>query len=196
MSEMEKRYIDSVEIRTEGDEEGRIISGYALKFNTWSNDLGGFIESVDAKALDEADMSDVRALYEHNPQLILGRTKAGTLKLEKDEVGLRFECKLPDTSYARDLYANIQNGNISQCSFGFKMEKRGDTLLFDKEEKIYKRTLRKIKSIFDVSVVAYPAYSDTDVAPVLRSIEAVEKSELRNEHSYQVEKMKLELELL
>ncbi|MBZ5203204.1 HK97 family phage prohead protease [Planomicrobium chinense] len=197
MSEIEKRYLDSVEVRAADDTEKRIVSGYALRFNTWSNNLGGFIETIDPAALDDADMTDVRALYEHSPQMILGRTKAGTLKLEKDEVGLRFECELPDTTYARDLYENIRNGNISQCSFGFKLEKGGDSLRFDSQDKLYRRTLKKIKSIFDVSIVAYPAYSDTDVAPALRSIQQTEElADLQKAREKEAEKLKIELELL
>nr|MDH3152593.1 HK97 family phage prohead protease [Bacillus licheniformis] len=89
-----------VEIRTqEGgglkahtEEDGpKVISGYALKFGTRSHNLGGFIEMIDKRALDQTDMSDVRALIDHDPSKILGRVSAGTLKLDVDDVGLRFD---------------------------------------------------------------------------------------------------------
>lgn len=194
MPEIEKRYLETTEVRADADEENkRKITGYALKFGTWSEDLGGFIETIEPSALNETDMSDVRALFDHDPQKIIGRTKSGTLKLWKDEVGLRFECELPNTSYARDLYENIVNGNVDQCSFGFMLEKDGDELRYDKDAGLYRRTLRKIKRLMDVSVVTFPAYRDTDVAPALRSIRSVEDEKKR---VLEKEKLKIELELL
>src|SRR5699024_1993202 len=83
-------------------DDDMIISGYALKYDTWSQDLGGFVETIDKRALDKADLSDVRCLIDHDSSRILGRTKSGTLELEKDDIGLRFECTLPNTTYARD----------------------------------------------------------------------------------------------
>src|SRR5699024_3667752 len=90
-----------------------------LKFNTWSGDLGGFIEKIDSNALDNCDVSDVRCLIDHDSQKILGRTINDTLKLEVDDIGLKFECIPSDTTYARDLLINMEAGNINQCSFGF-----------------------------------------------------------------------------
>src|SRR5690606_805023 len=194
MPEIEKRYFETTEVRADADEENkRKITGYALKFGTWSEDLGGFIETIEPSALNDADMSDVRALFDHDPQKIIGRTKSGSLRLWKDEVGLRFECELPNTSYARDLYENIVNGNIDQCSFGFMLDQGGDDVRFDKEEGIYRRTLKKIKRLMDVSVVTYPAYQDTDVAPALRSIKNVEEEKQR---LLDKEKLKIELDML
>ena len=113
---------------------------------------------------------------DHNSSYVLGRTVADTLKLEVDDVGLRFRCELPNTSYARDLYENIKLGNINQCSFGFTIEEDGDE--FERrEDGIFKRTVNKIRSLFDVSIVTYPAYEDTDVAPALRSIKNIKENE-------------------
>src|SRR5699024_12311963 len=97
-----------------------------------------------------ADLSDVRCLIDHDNSRILGRTKSGTLSLEKDEIGLRFECTLPNTTYARDLYENVRVGNIDQCSFGFEVDKNGDELRYDKKESIYKRVIKAFKRISDV----------------------------------------------
>ena len=158
------------------DDENMIVEGYALKFNKESNLLGEFVEVISPEALRNADLSDVRCLIDHNSSYVLGRTVADTLKLEVDDVGLRFRCELPNTSYARDLYENIKLGNINQCSFGFTIEEDGDE--FERrEDGIFKRTVNKIRSLFDVSIVTYPAYEDTDVAPALRSIKNIKESE-------------------
>lgn len=183
------------------DDEQMIVEGYALRFNTLSNDLGGFVETISPEALEDADLSDVRCLIDHDSSKVLGRTTSETLELNIDDEGLRFRCQLPNTSYAKDLYENIRLGNINQCSFGFILDEEGDA--FEKrEDGLFKRTLRKIQSLFDVSVVTYPAYNDTDVSPALRSIEAIkesEQAEVRKAQEAEQRKLditKAELELL
>lgn len=161
------------EVRS-NDDNDMIIEGYALKFDTWSENLGGFKETISRKALENADLSDVRCLVDHVPSQIIGRTTSGTLSLETDDVGLKYRCKLPNTTFARDLYENMRVGNINQCSFGFILDKKGDEMRFDEKEGIYKRTLNAIRQLTDVSVVTYPAYKDTDVQPALRSIKHIE----------------------
>lgn len=183
---------EKIELRSLDDEEN-YIEGYALKFGTESEDLGGFIETIERDALKDTDFSDVRALFNHNADHIIARSSADTLKLEVDDVGLKFKARIPNTTYGRDLLENLRNGNVNQCSFGFRLAEKGDSFKFDEARKIYKRTLKNIKEILDVSVVTYPAYRDTDVAPALRSIEELKSEELRK---HEAEKLKLELELL
>lgn len=173
MKNEETRAGSGVEIRSD-DEKGMFIEGYALKFDTWSENLGGFKETITKRALENTDLSDVRCLVDHLPSQIIGRTTAGTLKLDIDDVGLRYRCQLPNTTFARDLYENMKLGNINQCSFGFMLNENGDEIRFDKDDGIYKRTLTSISKLTDVSVVTYPAYKDTDVKPALRSIENIE----------------------
>lgn len=186
------------------DNEKMIVEGYALRFNTLSNDLGGFVETISPQALEDADLSDVRCLIDHDPSKVLGRTTSETLSLKVDDEGLYFRCRLPDTSYSRDLYENIRLGNINQCSFGFVLDEDGDTVE-RRDDGLFKRTLNRIRSLFDVSVVTYPAYNDTDVAPALRSIEKVkekEQEEIRQREQEQEEQrkrselLKLQLDLL
>ena len=110
-----------------------------------------------------------------------------------DDIGLKFRARIPNTTYGRDLLENLRNGNVNQCSFGFRLAEKGDHFKFDEARKIYKRTLKNIKEILDVSVVTYPAYKDSHVAPALRSIEKLKSEELRK---HEAEKLKLELELL
>ena len=183
---------EKIELRSLDDEEN-YIEGYALKFGTESEDLGGFIETIERDALKDTDFSDVRALFNHNADHIIARSSADTLKLEVDDIGLKFKARIPNTTYGRDLLENLRNGNVNQCSFGFRLAEKGDSFKFDEARKIYKRTLKNIKEILDVSVVTYPAYKDSNVAPALRSIEKLKSEELRN---HEAEKLKLELELL
>lgn len=195
---MSKKEIRAMETIKAVDDEQMIVEGYALRFNKLSNDLGGFVEEISPEALENADLSDVRCLIDHDSSKVLGRTTSETLSLSVDEEGLYFRCQLPDTSYARDLYENIRLGNINQCSFGFILDEDGDSFEKREEDGLFKRTLRKIKSLFDVSVVTYPAYSDTDVAVAQRSIETIKQEELDKVKAEQreLELTKLKLELL
>ena len=196
-----QKEIRAIETIKATDDEQMTVEGYALRFNKLSNDLGGFVEEISPEALKEADLSDVRALIDHDSSKVLGRTTSETLELTVDDEGLYFRCQLPNTSYAKDLYENIRLGNINQCSFGFILDEDGDS--FEKrDDGLFKRTLRKIKSLFDVSIVTYPAYDDTDVAPALRSIEAIKESEqeevrkAQQEEQRKIELAKVQLELL
>ncbi|MFI4738703.1 HK97 family phage prohead protease [Listeria monocytogenes] len=120
MNEMETRSLESVESKEENS-----IAGYALKYNSLSEDLGGYKEIISPNALNGVDLSDVRALINHDRNQCIGRTKAGTLMLKNDSTGLGFVCTLPGTSFARDLKENIKAGNISQCSFKFRTTENG-----------------------------------------------------------------------
>lgn len=178
------------------DDEEMKIQGYALRFNEESNLLGEFYEVISPEALEEADMSDVRMLINHDQNYVIGRTTAGTLDLEVTEEGLYFRCTLPPTSYARDIYENIKLGNVSQCSFGMVVGSDGDS--FERrDDGIFKRTINKIQSIFDCSVVSFPAYNSSSVEPALRSIEHIKQEETNKiEEQRSLELAKVQLELL
>lgn len=198
MNKETRSMIQNVEFRDKENGD-RYIEGYALKFDTWSEDLGGFKETIQREALKETDMSDVRALFNHNADHVLARTSAGTLKLDVDDVGLKFRAKIPNTSYGNDLAENLRNGNVNQCSFGFCLDQNGDDFSYDEKEGIFKRSLRSIKEIVDVSAVTYPAYRDTDVAPALRSLDKIKESEkrkLEEDRTLEKEKLRLEIELM
>ncbi len=201
---MNNREIRAMETIKAVDDEKMIVEGYALRFNTLSNDLGGFVETISPEALKDADLSDVRCLIDHDSSKVLGRTTSETLELKIDDEGLYFRAQLPNTTYAKDLYENIRLGNINQCSFGFILDEDGDEFEKREEDGLFKRTLRKIKSLFDVSIVTYPAYNDTDVAPALRSIEKIKQEEIdamkaeqeKQEVRKQTELLSMQLELL
>ena len=159
----ERRTFDlDVELRAGGDDETMTIVGYAAKFDRESQDLGGFVEVIRAGAFTRAvKEDDVRALLNHDPNFVLGRTKSGTLRLSEDETGLRIEIDVPDAQWARDLYRSIERGDIDQMSFAFGVIKDAWTRREDETPD----TLRELLDVrlFDVSPVTYPAYEDTEV---------------------------------
>ena len=166
-----------MELRAMDKEEKRTVRGYAATFEKRSGDLGGFIEIIDREAFSDTDMEDVRALFNHDSNFVLGRTKAGTLRLMVDENGLAYEIDMPDTQLGRDMYESIKRGDISQSSFAFTIEddeyrKEGDTVF---------RTIKKIKKLYDVAPVTFPAYESTSVQA--RKIDELKNQELKEENS-------------
>lgn len=159
MWKMERRnYKTEIELRDHQDE--KIVRGYAALYNSDSEDLGGFTERIAPGFFDGVLGDDVRALRDHTPSMVLGRTKSGTLTIGTDERGLWYEYTDPDTSYSRDLLKSMKRGDVDQSSFGFSVEK-------DNWEEVDGRTIRtllKAGRLYDVSPVTYPAYPDTSVA--------------------------------
>ncbi|WP_101844908.1 HK97 family phage prohead protease [Halobacillus sp. Marseille-P3879] len=167
-----------IELRaSENDENKQVIVGYALKFNSKSENLGGFVEVIDPSALNGADMSDVRGLFNHDPNMVLARSKSGTLTLEVDEFGLKYIIDPPDTSFARDLAFSMGRGDIDQSSFGFSITGDGDEWEYDEQNDIYLRTIKRFDKIFDVSVVTYPAYQASESTIAQRSLEDHKKAQ-------------------
>jgi len=167
MTNKEIRYQQTKELRVQPNADGsKSISGYAIVWNSPSHDLGGFTEIVAPGAVTEslANNPDVLCLRDHDISILLGRTTSGTLQLVEDAAGLRFSCKLPNTSQAADLAESIDRGDISGCSFGFRTEM--DQWSQDSEKKPV-RTLQKV-TLFEISIVSLPAYDATTVA--MRSI--------------------------
>lgn len=151
-------------------ETSKVLSGYAIVWNTPSKDLGGFTEVVAPNALDDVDLSDVLMLNNHDFTQVLASVKAGTLELEPDDKGLHFKATLPNTSFANDVYEEVKSGNVDACSFGFEVNDGGDTWTKDDEGNVT-RTINQVKNLFDVSVVAVPSYDDTNVQVDTRSYE-------------------------
>lgn len=163
--ETERRCYRAGELRLVQDGKTRRIVGHAAVFNSPSEDLGGFIEQVAQGAFTDALItSDCRALVNHNPDRVLGRTKSGTLRLWEDSKGLAVDINPPDAQWARDMLVSIERGDISGMSFGFRVGRdRWESI-----DGISRRTILKIDELFDVSLVTYPAYPETDAA--LRSL--------------------------
>lgn len=166
--DMERRYVaGEIRVKDEDMPDGpkkKKMMGYAAKFNSRSVDLGGFQEVLAPGAFDRAlrEAHDVRALIDHNPTLILGRTISGTLRLSVDSTGLAVENDLPDTQAARDLAVSMERGDVTGMSFGFRVMPDGDHWARD-EDGILVRTVNDVE-LFDVSAVTYPAYPQTEVS--------------------------------
>jgi hypothetical protein len=162
---IERRFTPLCELRVKADESGERFIGYAAVFDKLSEPMMGFREKIAKGAFADTLNEDVRALWEHNSQYVLGRNTNGTLLLKEDGIGLRAEITPPDTQWAKDLLVSVKRGDISQMSFGFYTLKDSWENVDDKNTI---RTLDKVK-LFDVSLVTYPAYPDTSVA--VRSLE-------------------------
>jgi uncharacterized protein len=168
----ELRYVPA-ELRAVKNEDGsRSVSGYAAVFNSPSLDFGGWTEVIAPGAFTKSLLTnpDVMLLRDHDSAILLGRTTSKTLTLSEDPTGLRFACELPNTTQANDLAVLIDRGDISGCSFGFICnidnwadDGKGNTV----------RTVLDA-DLFDVSIVAQPAYPDTSLS--LRSAPAEVRS--------------------
>jgi len=168
-----------VEIRAKNEEESAApcIRGHAAVFNTPSELLAGcFREVISPGAFAEAFKEyDTRALFNHNPNFVLGRASAGTLRMQEDADGLAIEIDPPDTSFARDLEVSMRRGDIKEMSFGFSVAENGQRWERDPDGSgNWTRTITKFERIYDVSPVTYPAYTETDCA--MRSLDAAKSA--------------------
>lgn len=160
------------ESRDAGGAEPTVITGHAAVFNV-TTDLGYFSERIKPGAFAQSIVADdIRALFNHNPDYVLGRNKAGTLTLTEDEVGLRCDIFPPDNEFCRSLMGSINRGDITGASIGFyarayEIERDKDTVT---------RILTRCE-LLDVSPVTYPAYVETDMG--VRSVEDI-FNEFRN----------------
>lgn len=150
------------ELRAEGD--GMTFIGYAAKFNSPSEDLGGFIETIEPGAFRKSlrSRNDVKLLVNHDTGRVLASTRAGTMKLYEDEVGLRVEASLPNTTDGRDMAELLRRGDLNKMSFGFSVMK--DSWNSDMTQ----RTLKSVK-LFETSIVSFPAYAATEA--MVRSLD-------------------------
>lgn len=157
--DLRNRYGEEVEVRAvevrAQDDDTLSIEGYAALYDTTTN-LGYFEERISPGAFDDNLSDDVRLLLNHEGAP-LARTINGSLELTTDERGLYYRANLIDTQAGKDLYKMIKRGDISQSSFAFTIE--SDT--WNKERTL--RTINKVRSVYDVSPVTYPAYSATSV---------------------------------
>ncbi|WFE15352.1 HK97 family phage prohead protease [Bacillus atrophaeus] len=204
MSKEIRHLTTKIELRSanEVEEKKDFIEGYALKFEKWSERLGGwFKEIISRDALNSTDLSNVVALFNHRQDYPLARNTVsddvGRLELETDAIGLKFRFIPTDTTYANDLKKNIRSGVVNQCSFVFSLDyskDEPDEWRHNDEEDIYERRINNIERIFDISLVTTPAYNDTEAVIGARSLEKVEQ--LKQMRTAPIETLKMELELL
>jgi HK97 family phage prohead protease len=165
----------AVESRSEDGAEREWVVGYAAKFGVLSLDLGDFVERIDpgafgivAERRGRKKPLETRALWNHDPNYPLARYP-GTLRMTVDEVGLRYEFPVPDTSYGRDIASNIRAGIVKGSSFSFTVPSGGDSWAVEDGRSV--RTIQKIDTLLDVGPVTFPAYPDADVTVAQRSFD-------------------------
>jgi uncharacterized protein len=168
---LERRNIKATEIRlSTGADGSQVLTGYAVRFNSPSVDLGGFTEvcapGMFTRTLKESP--DVLMLRDHNSSQLLGRTTAGTLSLTQDSQGLAFSVTMPKTAIAKDTVENVRNGNLNSCSFGFNVPSGGDKWTTTPDGAAL-RTLLDV-NLAEVSITSFAAYPATSVS--LRSAPA------------------------
>jgi hypothetical protein len=155
------------------DAEPRTMVGHAAVFGE-PTDIGGYFREVIEPSAFKASIKedDIRALWNHNPDYVLGRNTAGTLTLSEDGQGLKTTIMPPDTQFARDLAVSIERGDINQMSFAFQV--LAEEWIRGEDKELDLRKIKKVR-LYDVSPVTFPAYEGTDIA--MRSHDAWAKAQ-------------------
>lgn len=162
------------EFRMENAEQnGNTIRGYAAVYNSDSEWMGGFYEQIERGAFDDVMNDDVRAYFNHDENLLLGRVSSGTLRIGTDARGLFYEVDLPNTTYANDLAELMKRGDVNQSSFAFLI----DADRWEQRDGKTYRIIEKVSRLLDVSPVAQPAYPDATSELKKRDLETETKEE-------------------
>lgn len=170
---MEHRYIPMYDVQTREDGDGLYIEGYFAVFNSTYEIWPGATESIAPGAFDDSVSDDVRALYNHNSDIVLGRTSAGTMELKQDSHGLwgRIRLNRSDTD-AMNAYARIARGDITGCSFGFDIAAQETDY---REDGSVHWTITKVSPLYEVSPCTFPAYQDTVVSARKHDVEEIKR---------------------
>lgn len=173
---MEQRYMEMSEVTTRSAEDGApIIEGYFVRYDDVYEVAPGATESIARGAFTESIHGDVRALYNHNTDIVLGRVSAGTLTLEDRELGLWGSVKInPKDSQAMDAYERIARRDIQGCSFGFDIEKESTTV---NEDGSVHWTIEKASPLYEVSPCVFPAYEATSIEARKHDLEKIKERE-------------------
>jgi uncharacterized protein len=176
-------------VETRADGERMTVAGYAATFGEVTNVADVFDETIAPGAFSRSLRSaDIRAFFDHDTALVLGRNRSGTLRLSEDAKGLAVEIDLPDTTAGRDVRTLISRGDVSGMSFGF--EAIGED--WDFSRAMPRRTITDV-NLFEVSIVSIPAYVGTSIA--LRSLQSARGSETRSFMSTTRLRMKIGIDL-
>ncbi len=175
-TKMEQRSFSGMQLRAAA---GFVLEGVAASYNTPSRDLGGFTEKIAPGAFTRSlrEGKDVKCLFNHDANLILGRVKNGTLTLTDTPEGLAFRCQLDQRSQMhKDLHASVQRGDIDECSFAFIVRDGGQK---------WNGSLRTVTDVdlCDVSVVTYPAYPTGTSASARSAHYALNPQDWRAKHN-------------
>jgi HK97 family phage prohead protease len=181
------RSLGKLQTRDNSTDDEMKIAGYFVVFNTETEIYDGMFEEISDKAFKDIDLTDIRALADHDTAKVLGRTKSKTLTLKVDEKGLFGEITInPEDSEAVNLYQRVKRGDIDQCSFGFSIL---NETMEQREDGTTKWTITEIE-LFEVSVVTFPAYSDTSVEARSAQIKQLEQRNLQTRKAKLKERIK------
>jgi HK97 family phage prohead protease len=171
LSKLETRIVEVDKFEIREDADGMRLEGYAALFNSRSENLGGFTETIQPGAFRASlkSRNDVKLLWNHDSGAVMGSTRAGTLTLTEDERGLKVSATLPDTTYGRDARELVRRGDVTGFSFGFSMPARGG------DQWNAEGTERVLKSVrlHEVSLVAFPAYPATNGTATVRGLDKI-----------------------
>ena len=177
---MQTRYFKMSEVRTRADEDNHelIVEGYFARYDDVYQVAEGVTESIRRGAFTESMRGDVRALYNHNTDVVLGRTSAGTLELSEDDLGLRGRIHINDKdTQAVDVYQRIARGDVSGCSFGFDIPKGGEEYTSNPDGSGH-WTITRVEPLYEVSPCVFPAYEATHIEARARQRDAMRAREL------------------
>lgn len=183
----EVRHLDLRNLGAVDKDNEMRVTGHAVVYDSptvlYEYDGIEYKEVISRDAFKDCDISKCCLKYNHSDHIpILARVKGGSLKIESDNIGLKFEANLFDTSVARDVYALVKNGGLDKCSFAFTVAEQ------EYDKLTHTRTIKKIDKLFDVSIVDIPAYDDTDVSA--RDFFTAEAEKSKSEDSETLEKRK------
>ena len=172
--------------RAESDETDHVIEGYFALYEQETELFPNTYEIISRGAFDNTIKNDVRALWNHNTQYVLGRSKNGSLQLRADDKGLFGTIKLPKTQYAEDLYELVKRGDIDQCSFGFNIL---DETVEELSNGGYRWRMKNV-DLHEISVVTFPAYENTTVHARSKQIEQIEQRKLQEKKDVLLKRLK------
>ncbi|MGX5710500.1 hypothetical protein L614_001600000690 [Ochrobactrum sp. J50] len=164
MTEIEKRS-GSLGVETRADDSKRVLTGYAIIWNSNTTIGDYFVERIAPGAFSGSIGGDILALLHHDSGRVLGRTKSNTLRLKEDARGLHVEIDVPNTTDGNDLWELVERGDITGMSFGMRVTKQE----WDDTGAIPHRTILEAE-LFEVTATPTPAYEDTQLAK--RSLDA------------------------
>ena len=173
---MEHRYLPMDRMETREDDDNIYLEGYFAVFNRNYEIFPGATESIAPGAFDGSINDDVRALYNHNSDIVLGRTSAGTMELRQDAHGLWGRVKINrDDTDAMKAERGMQGGDITGCSFGFDIEAQEVEY---RDDGTVHWTITSIAPLYEVSPCTFPAYVDTTVVARKRDLDEIKRKKL------------------
>ena len=182
-----RSFKSDLKVREATEQEEKVIEGYFVVFDSVTELWPGCFEEIARNAFDDTLENDIRALINHNTELVLARTKSGTLTLRVDEKGLWARIVVNENDIdALNLYARVQRGDVDQCSFGFNVL---DEDIEHRDDGTTKWTINKV-DLHEVSVVTFPAYEDTGVQARKREFEEIKERSLESRKKALKEKLR------